>query len=116
MLQVSTAVQHALVVCLQSDDVVLLLLVKVCNTLDGEVVGFCCSRGENDFFWICPNKGGNLQPNSSCFNHDTPCDGLCDNLVHTTHDTPCDGLCDNLMHTTHNTVELQADWALTCSK
>ena len=31
---------------------VLLLLVEVCNTLDGQIVGLCCARGEDDLLGI----------------------------------------------------------------
>jgi hypothetical protein len=38
------------------DDVLLLALVKVSNTLDTEVVRLGSARGEDDFLWISADK------------------------------------------------------------
>ena len=41
---------------LSGDDVLLLALVKVSNTLDTEVVRLRSARGEDDFLWISADK------------------------------------------------------------
>jgi hypothetical protein len=45
---------------LSGDDVVLTSFVEARDTLDGHVVGFCGSAGENDFFGISIDEGGDV--------------------------------------------------------
>ncbi|KAG6546487.1 hypothetical protein Mapa_012036 [Marchantia paleacea] len=64
LLQVTAGVKHALVLRLRGDDVLLLVLVEVSDSLDRDVVGFGCSRGEDDFLRVGADELGDLLPSS----------------------------------------------------
>ena len=46
------------------DEVVAFRFVEVCRAFNGEVVGLGCAAGENDFFRVGVNQGGNV---CTCF-------------------------------------------------
>ena len=54
---------------------VLLLLVEVCNTLDGQIVGLCCARGEDDLLGISAYKRCHLdiRPTDQMIKYTMPC-------------------------------------------
>ena len=46
--------------CLNSNHMVLLLLVKLSHSFDSHIVAFRCATRKYDFFWIRSNQSGHL--------------------------------------------------------
>lgn len=62
VLQMSAAIQHALVFCLTCDDVFLLSRTakESGDTFDAHIIALCCATGEDDFFRVCSNELGDV--------------------------------------------------------
>jgi putative suprabasin len=53
-------VEHGFVFGFDGDEVFTFGFVEVCRAFDGEVVGLGRAAGEDDFFWIGVNQGGDV--------------------------------------------------------